>query len=92
MEKDKFYKGESIIFSVEISKQLNHIKVDPTSVKITISFGTVIKVNNMDMTKESIGKYYYDWISDVVGICNVLYTVMDGTRVTLLKDIFTVII
>ena len=86
--------GETIICSVEIRSDAGTL-VDPaTSVKIMIdrikpNFANVVVAT--DMTKDSTGKYHYDYqtATAIAGEYEVTYTATDGTRITIEKDSFT---
>mgnify|MGYP001275645044 CR=1 FL=1 len=93
-----FYKGETVLLSIEIRSKTTNVLIDPTSVLITIvktkmktTDTEVIKINEISMSKAEIGKYYYDYTSDEVGIYSVIYKAIKDSKVTILKDSFTVI-
>jgi hypothetical protein len=94
----QFYKGESVLFSVEVKDQLTNAFVDPTSMFITISKPpmtttgtTVVKVNEQPMTKVLVGKYTFSWLSDEIGTYSVTYKANNNGNITISKDSFTVI-
>jgi hypothetical protein len=94
----QFYKGESVLFSVEVKDQVTNLPIDPTSMVITISKppitttgSTIIKVNESPMTKTAMGKYTFSWLSDDIGNYSVTYKANNNSNVTISKDGFTVI-
>jgi hypothetical protein len=94
---NQFFKGESVLFSIEIRDTVTNALVDPTSVNITISKPpmkttdtTIIKVD-VPMTKVSAGKYSYSWLTDDVGNYEVIYKANNNSNITISKDNFTVI-
>lgn len=94
----QFYKGESVLFSVEVKDQLTNILTDPTSMVITISKpaitttgSTVVKINEQGMTKTTVGKYTFSWLSDEIGTYTVTYKANNNSNITISKDSFTVI-
>lgn len=98
MANSEFYKGETVVCSVEIRRTAGNALVDPSSVKITITKTKtkvtdveVVKVDNVDMEKASTGIYAYNYDSDTVGRFSVLYTMMDASKQTMARDSFTVI-
>lgn len=90
----KFDIGETVICSVEVRNDAD-VLVDPaTSMKITIlnPYQTVV-VNNVDMTKDAVGKYHYDYTLPSTASCgkyNAKYIATDGSRITISKDTFEV--
>jgi len=86
-----FIRGETIICSVEI-KDSDGTLVDPeTSMKITIADSTNgAEVDNQAMSKDSTGKYHYDWTStsaNLMGVYKIKYIATNGTRISIQKDI-----
>jgi hypothetical protein len=93
----QFYKGESVLFSVEVRDQMTNVPIDPTSMVITISKpaitttgSTVVKVNEQPMTKSAVGKYNFSWLSDEVGNYSVTYKANNNSNITISKDSFIV--
>ena len=83
--------GETVVCSIEVKTDAG-ILVDPaTSMKITIISppGSII-INAIDMTKNAVGKYYYDFASasQAEGEYIVKYTATDGSRITIEKGKF----
>lgn len=87
--------GETVICSVEVKNSAGTL-VDPaTSMKIGIdqtkpALASII-ADTTDMTKDSTGKYHYDFQSSSTtkGDYRVTYKATDGTRVTIEKETFT---
>ena len=93
-----FYKGESVLFSIEVRDQLSNAPIDPTSMVITISKpaitttgSTIIKVNEQPMTMSVVGRYNFSWLSDEIGTYSVSYKADNNSNITISKDSFTVI-
>ena len=93
-----FYKGESVLLSIEVRDQLTNALIDPTSMFVTIfkpsvttTGTTVIKVNEQTMTKKGVGKYAYTWLSDEAGTYAVTYKADNYSNITISKDSFIVI-
>jgi len=83
--------GETVICSLEVKDDNGDYKDPSTSMKITITDKfNVVKVDSVDMTKDSTGKYHYDCqTTDYVdGKYDVKYVATDGTRITIQKEIF----
>ena len=86
--------GETVICSIEVRNAAGTL-VDPsTSMQIAIdwikpNFGNIITATNM--TKDSTGKYHYDFASagKQAGSYQVIYTATDGTRITIEKETFS---
>jgi hypothetical protein len=94
---NSFYKGESVLFSIEVRDQSTNVLVDPTTMSITISKppmkttdSTLIKADTT-MTKVSVGKYSFSWLSDEVGNYMVTYKANNNSNITISKDSFIVI-
>ena len=86
----KFHVGETVICSIDITGQ-DKQPVDPaTSIKITIKGPATNGVENQDMVKDDVGKYHYDFnpSKKLEGTYTVIYTDVDGTRVTIADDHF----
>lgn len=86
--------GETVVLSVEIKNPSTNIYVDPDTATIQIysPSGSVL-IDGTIMTKESIGKYYYDFTpgtADPVGKYTVIYTAQTGSRIAKRKDHFNV--
>ena len=93
-----FYKGESVLLSIEVRDQITNDLIDPTTMFVTIfkpsvttTGTTVIKVNEQTMTKKGVGKYAYTWLSDEAGTYAVTYKADNYSNITISKDSFTVI-
>ena len=82
-----FQIGETVICSCEVRDDAGTLKDPATSMTITI-YDT--NINGVTMTKDSTGKYHYDF--DSTGKAGVTYTVYykatDGSRITITKDEF----
>ena len=94
---NQFFKGESVIFSIEVRDAATNALIDPTTMNITITKPpmkttdtTIIKIDTV-MTKISVGKYSYNWLSDEVGSYTVVYKANNNSVITISKDSFTVI-
>lgn len=87
----KFDVGETVIASIEVRNDAGTL-VDPaTSMKITImDKNKAAVVNNVDMTKDSTGKYHYDCQTAgyIDGKYDVSYKATDGTRITIERQSF----
>jgi uncharacterized protein YfaS (alpha-2-macroglobulin family) len=87
-------RGNTVICSIIVANTSTGVVADPaTSVTCTIKNpqGTVV-VNDQAMTKDDVGYYHYDYqttSSSRKGDYEVYYTLTDGTRVTIAKDVFT---
>jgi len=56
---------------------------------ITISTGDIIEVDDEDMAKSAIGKYYYDWESaadDTEGNYDVQITAIKSSKTSIARD------
>ena len=83
--------GETVIVLCEVRDDGGAYKDPATSMKITITDKfNVVKVNNVDMTKDAIGKYHYDCQTEgyVDGKYVIKYVATDGTRITIQKESF----
>ena len=83
--------GETVIASCEVKDDDGAYKDPATSMKIRITDKfDAVKVNNIDMTKDAIGKYHYDCQTEgyVDGKYTIQYTATDGTRITIQKESF----
>ena len=83
--------GETIILSIEVKDDTGAYKDPQTSMKITITDKNyVVKVNNVDMTKDAVGKYHYDCqtVGYIDGKYEVEYKATDGSRITIQKEYF----
>jgi len=94
----KFDIGETVVCSCEI-KDDNVALKDPdsdtaspsTHTKITITDkNNAVKVSDIGMTRDSIGKYHYDCQTTgyIDGEYEVKYIATDGTRITIEKETF----
>jgi len=83
--------GETVIASCEVKDDDGAYKDPSTSMKITITDKfNAVKVNNVDMAKDAIGKYHYDCqTTDYVdGKYVIKYVATDGSRITIEKESF----
>ena len=84
-----YYSGETVTFSVLITRQSDGTAYDPSSINISIianrSNNTPI-VDSQAMTKSAVGSYYYDWVADNPGMYYIIYTATDGSKVSIQKD------
>ena len=87
---------ETIICSCEVKNDAGTL-IDPaTSMTIAINqtspIGKVI-ITATAMTKDSVGKYHYDFQTTTVsgGSYEAIYTATDGTRITIEKDTFNLV-
>ena len=84
--------GETIICSCEVKGATGAYKDPQTSMKITITDRNyAVKVDAVDMTKDAVGKYHYDFqaVDCVNGKYEVVCKATDGTRITIQKEFFT---
>lgn len=93
-----FYKGETVLLSIEVRSKISNVLIDPTSVlltitknKIRISDEEVLELNDVSMSKTGVGKYYYNYDSNEVGTYMVTYKAINDSKITILKDSFSVI-
>ena len=83
--------GETVICSIEVKDDAGAYKDPATSMKITITDKHKnIKVDNVAMTPDDVGKYHYDCQTAgyVDGKYTIQYTATDGTRITIQKESF----
>jgi len=83
--------GETIICSCEVKGATGAYKDPQTSMTITITDKNwVVKVNDVAMTNDAVGKYHYDCqTADYIdGKYEVVYKATDGTRITIQKESF----
>ena len=83
--------GETVICSCEVKDSAGAYKDPATSMKITITDKNyVVKVNNVDMTKDAVGKYHYDCQTAgyIDGKYVVEYKATDGSRISIQKETF----
>ena len=83
--------GETVIASCEVKDDDGAYKDPATSMKIRITDKfDVVKVDNVDMTKDAIGKYHYDCQTEgyVDGKYVIKYVATDGSRITIEKESF----
>ena len=82
-----YQRGETVILSCEV-KDSNGNYADPaTSMTVTVKDpnGTVV-VNEAPMTRDSLGKYHYDYTSPTttpLGTYQVRFKATDGSRITI---------
>ena len=84
--------GETVICSIEVKDAAGAYKDPQISMKITITDKNYeVKVNNVDMTKDAVGKYHYDFQTAgcIDGKYEVAYKATDGSRITIEKEFFT---
>jgi len=85
--------GETIICSIEVKDDDGVLKDPATSMNIVITDpqnGEVVA--STAMTKDSTGKYHYDYATvsaTLHGAYTAKYTATDGTRITIEKDTFS---
>ena len=86
--------GETIVCSVEVRDENNVLKDPVTSMKVRISDpSTAEVVAETAMTKDSTGKYHYDYqcaANALLGTYKVIFTATDGLRITINKETFNV--
>ena len=87
-----FNRGETVICSIEIKDADGNFSDPATSTQITITdpSGTDV-VDDQAMTKDSIGKYHYDYTSSSsakLGNYLVKYVLTDGSRITIDTETF----
>ena len=85
--------GETIICSCEVKDDAGAYKDPVTSMKITITgLANIVVVNNVVMTKDSVGKYHYDFDTTSInsGMYSAKYIATDGSRITIEKNSFEV--
>ena len=85
--------GETLILSVTVKDKDGELKDPATSMNIEISQiapSVANIISSTAMTKDSIGKYHYDFasVSKPPGDYVAKYTATDGTRITIEKDKF----
>jgi len=82
--------GETIICTATVKDASGNLHDPVTSMKITITdVQNGIEVNDVAMTPDSTGIYYYDWhtaITNFPGAYTILYKATDGTRITIQRD------
>jgi len=84
--------GETVICSIEIKDDNGEYKDPATSMKITITDKHKnIKVDNVAMTPDDVGKYHYDCQTAgyLDGKYEVKYIATDGSRITIETESFT---
>ena len=84
--------GETVICSVEVKDDNGVLKDPATSMTITITDKNgAVKVNAVNMGKDSTGKYHYDCQTAgyIDGEYEVKYIATDGTRITIETESFT---
>ena len=87
--------GETIICSVDVKDDAGAYKDPATSMKIVVARtkpNYIVVVASTDMTKDSVGKYHYDFQTStaIAGSYEATYTATDGSRITIEKDTFEV--
>jgi len=93
MAESAFDNGETAIIRVTITDSEYGGLIDPDAVKISISVGGIVKVDNQPMSKKSAGVYTYDYTTATVGRHNVTITAIQNAanRTTIEKSTFLVI-
>ena len=85
-----FHCGETVICSIEVRDADGNLADPSTSMNITITDNkNGCEVESQSMTKDSTGKYHYDWntsADSILGIYYVVYTATDGSRISIGKD------
>ena len=84
--------GETIICAVETKNTAGTYTDPQTSMQISVTDKNyVVKVDGASMTKDAVGKYHYDCQTAgyIDGKYEVAYKATDATRITILKDYFT---
>ena len=85
-----FYSGETIILSCE-TRDENGVLIDPdTSMNIILKNPDTTILGTYSMTKDSTGKYHYDFQSAnrVAGKYIAKYVSAHGTRISEERDVF----
>ncbi len=89
------YLGETVICSITVVDNSSGVQRAPaTSMLITIKDSQgALKADNQAMTESSAGEFYHacntaGWMG---GLCRVIYTAVDGSRITIQKDKFTLV-
>ena len=90
----KFDIGETVICSCEVKTDAGVLTDPATSMTVTINQTSPVGkavITVTAMTKDSAGKYHYDFQTTTVSSGNyeVIYTATDGTRITIEKDSFS---
>jgi len=88
----KFDLGETVICDCEVKDDAGAYKDPATSMTITITDKNgAVKVNAVNMGKDSTGKYHYDCQTAgyIDGEYEVKYIATDGTRITIETESFT---
>ena len=84
--------GETVICLIEIRDADRDYKSPSIPVRITITDKfRAVKVNDVAMTNDATGKYHYDCQTAgyIDGKYEIKYTAIDGTRIIIEKDEFT---
>jgi len=89
----KFDLGETVICGIKVEDDAGALKDPATSINTVIDEiepRSIPVVASTAMTKDSTGKYHYDFASagNEAGTYRVIYTATDGTRITIEKDRF----
>uniref|UniRef100_A0A6M3L602 Uncharacterized protein n=1 Tax=viral metagenome TaxID=1070528 RepID=A0A6M3L602_9ZZZZ len=83
-----FQLGETAICYLEIRDE-NGTLIESDLSKVGIYKGTILLVEG-DMVKDSVGKYYYDYLTDTKGTLIAEFTATYNTRVTKTRESFKV--
>ena len=88
-----FQIGETVICSIEVKDDDGVLKDPETSTNIEIDMVSPTPesiISSTAMTKDSTGKYHYDFasVSKAAGDYVAKYTATDGTRITIEKNKF----
>lgn len=87
---ETFKSGETIICSITVRDEDGALQDAVTSMKIIIKLNGAEIVAATGMENDGTGLYHYDYDSDGAGYgdYNVIYTAIDGTRVSIETDTF----
>lgn len=91
---DVFQRDETVIISLSIKNAAGN-PVDPdTSITITIRRTSVVTpvVNDVAMTKDSVGEYHHDFlptVTETLGVYEVSCETVDATRKSIQRTQFT---
>lgn len=82
--------GETVICSAIVTNDARTLCDPETSMKITIKdSGNGVEVDDVVMVKDNTGTYHYDYTIDGArGVYGIIYTAIDGTRITKQLDSF----
>lgn len=84
--------GETVICSCEVRDDAGILKDPDTSINIAINRSKPLLeiISSIAMTKDSTGKYHYEFASagNSVGEYEAIYTATDAGRITIQKESF----